>query len=442
MNLYPHQETGAQWLMERRRAGLFDEQGLGKTATVIAAAQRLGLRRVLVLAPVVVAHNWAKEWARWAPEYRVQVVTSSAQEFDSSVHVTVTTHALLLRPLVAKGILERDWDLAVLDEAHYFKSPQAQRSQRFYGLGALAAGGVVRRAHRVWVLTGTPMPNDPSELWTMLAGLAPERIRAGTLPRSMTWHEFRGRYCKLAPSNYGDGWKVTGVNEARLPELRERLQGFALRRLKTDHLDLPPIRWGTVELTVDRLPDELLELEADLPTDPEAALEALAAETAFSTWRRLCGITKAAAAVDLLVSELGDSWHKIVVFCHHTAVANLLCSGLAGFGVVRITGDTTAAQRQAAVDAFQRPDGPRVAVCQIVAGGTGVTLTAAADVVFVESSFVPGENLQAADRCHRIGQSRPVAVRILSLAGSVDTLLAEIVARKSSMIRSVLQPGA
>jgi SWI/SNF-related matrix-associated actin-dependent regulator 1 of chromatin subfamily A len=145
------------------------------------------------------------------------------------------------------------------------------------------------------------------------------------------------------------------------------------------------------------------------------------------------------AAIELLRDELAsDLACKRVVFCHHREVAARLEAELAEFGVVAITGEASPVQRTQRVATFQASPATRVAVCQIVAGGVGITLTAAHHVTFVEQSFVPGDNAQAADRCHRIGQTMPVIVRVLAAAGSVDTLVSEILARKARMIRETL----
>jgi SNF2 family DNA or RNA helicase len=130
----------------------------------------------------------------------------------------------------------------------------------------------------------------------------------------------------------------------------------------------------------------------------------------------------------------------VVVFAHHTAVVDELVRGLKGYNAVSITGATPAAMRDYRVQLFQdERQGVRVIICNIVAGGTGITLTAASEVVFVELSPVPGENAQAADRVHRIGQEKKVRVRVIALAGSIDEDFTELLRRKTKMIREVLQ---
>lgn len=443
MQLFSHQEWGAEWLAATARGCLWDEQGLGKTATAIQAARFVNAKRILVLCPTVVVHNWRREFQRWAPELAVAVLTSGVER-PTNTGVTVTTHGLLLNEKLRAVLQRGPWDLVILDEAHGFRNRTAKRVRYFYGgkgKKSVVLPSIIGNAKRVWLLTGTPMPNNPSELWVPLAGLDPQRIAIPGTRVPMSFEQFRERYCLCEFSPHAkDGVKVVGVQRAA--ELKEKLRSFSLRRLKRDHLDLPAIRWGSVALTATQDSEQLQKAEQRLnrSDDPELNLK-LAQEhpVEFSTWRRLCGLAKVQPAIDLLSDELENSPHKLVVFAHHTEVIEQLRNGLSRFGVVLITGATSAKGRQANVDTFQTSARVRVAICQIVAGGTGVTLTAASDVVFVECSFVPGENVQAADRVHRIGQSESVTVRVLTLAGSVDELLGEILVRKSAMIREVVK---
>lgn len=443
MKLYPHQLTGVQWLLAHPRGGLFDDQGLGKTAQVIVAADRLNVdngrvahvvapqwvspprARMLVLSPSAVAHNWQRETARWSPNRRAQVITSSSQIVQRDADTVVVTHSLLLKKAIVDQL--RGFDVTVLDEAHFFRTPSAKRTRAFF----LGADAIARRSRYCWCLTGTPMPNNPSELWAMLAGIAPDRLREpnGNL---LSFSRFRDRYCVTVDTHYG--LKIVGAKN--VPELKQRLDGFALRRLKTEALNLPPVRWGVVALDGEALPTEP---NAPRDLEDDTYLAAVQRDASFAQWRHASGLAKCDAAIELLKSDLESGMRKVVVFAHHLDVINRLHAGLREFNPVQLTGATPPTVRQAAVDNFQNDPQVRVFIAQLTAGGVGITLTAASDVVFVEQSFVPGDNAQAADRVHRIGQTMPVLVRFLSLAGSVDEVLVEILARKTEMISAVLK---
>ena len=434
--LYPHQRDGAEWLAGRARAALLDDPGLGKTITAIVAADIVKARRVLVLAPSCVVFNWRHEFEEWSPGRVVQVVVTGRTTLDPKADVIVTTHGLLLTKHVRAQLLAGGFDLAILDESHFLRSPDAKRAQQFYGIGG---AGVVDAVERVWCLTGTPMPNNCAELWTMLHGLWRDRV-----PES--YHEFRARYCRTKWTPYGDHVGIVG--NLNVGELRQRIEGLTLRRRKDAVLDLPPVRYEQVNLRATKMPQEIAALEAELGPTVKAALaqvdsvaeafETLGNSKAFAAFRRLCGLAKADAAADLLEMELDSgALPKVVVFAHHSDVVERVAIRLARFGVRTITGATSALQRRAAVLAFQSNAGNRVIVCNILAGGTGTTLTAAADVVFVEMSYVPGENAQAADRIRRIGQKQACRVRFIALDETLDASMVGVLRRKTAAIREV-----
>lgn len=434
-SLYPFQKAGVEWLLRHPRGGLFDDQGLGKTCQAIVAFERLGLRRVLVVAPTVVTHNWKREVQTWAPSRVVQVVKTGRDKLSPVADVVVVSHSLLLRSAIVEQL--RGFDLVVLDEAHHFRTPSAKRTKAFF----LGAEAIARRSPRCWLLTGTPLPNNPSEIWTFLAGIAPHRLRdEGAGGRLLNYYQFRDRYCVCRTAMFGRQ-KVVQIVGARDPEgFRSRIADFGLRRMKSQELQLPPIRYGTVSVTPDvaiKLPG-VTEAEAAKMT-PEELVAAMQRSPHFSEWRHLCGRAKAQPAVDLLREDLESGMQKVVVFAHHLDVLETLRAGLAEFKPVMLTGSVSPVGRQAAVDAFQTDSSVRVCLAQINAGGVGVTLTAASDAVFVEQSFVPGDNAQAADRIYRIGQTRPVLIRMLALAGSVDEVVATVLARKTEMLRQVLR---
>jgi SWI/SNF-related matrix-associated actin-dependent regulator 1 of chromatin subfamily A len=280
------------------------------------------------------------------------------------------------------------------------------------------------------------MPNNCTELWPMLRVLWPERC-------SMSLDAFRSYFCDLEWSIHNNDWKVVGNKKEKLPELRAMLAGTFLRRLK-DQLKLPPIRFETMVLPgagadtdalLDSLDEELRKLIDRRP--PDEALAVLAQHKGLSAFRRLCGLAKVAATAELLELDFENGMEKVVVFAHHLDVLHRLRARLQAFEPVMFTGSVSADNRQRNVQRFQTDPDCRVALCQIQAGGVGITLTAASEVVFVEQSWTPADNAQAADRCHRIGQSQPVRVRFLSLAGTVDELVAETLARKSRMIAEI-----
>jgi SWI/SNF-related matrix-associated actin-dependent regulator 1 of chromatin subfamily A len=442
MRLYPHQHAAVDWLVERDKSGelgsgLFDEQGLGKTIEAIVAARELAAVPVLVLCPTVVLWNWRREISKWWPQASGFVVQTGRDRIPEGVDVVVASHGMLLRDSIRAQLLGRSWGVCIVDEAHCFRNWSAKRTRVLYD-----HGGVTDGCQRVWLLTGTPMPNNASELWSMLYATAPERITLGESVLPLKRTAFRDRFCRTTWTRYGDGVKIIG--NKNVDELRDRLKGFALRRLKRDVLrDLPDIRFEEVTLRPEIPLAQIDALSAELAGryagDPIAAFEELRDTEEFAKFRRLCGLAKAGAVAELVTMDLDGGLDKVVIFAHHRGVVDVLERSLRGYGVVTITGDTSARERTERVAAFQNGS-PRVAVCQIVAGGVGITLTAASEVIMAELSWSPGENAQAADRCHRIGQKDSVRVRFVSLAGTIDEAITSTLRVKTRMIREVLEP--
>ncbi len=429
--LYPYQQEGVDWLVTRRRALLADDPGLGKTPMAARAAAAVGAKRVLVLAPACVLYNWRNEIQQWTTMQRVQVMRASAEQLDDDAQVTVVSHGMFWRSSLLRRIKDVAWDVIIVDESHCFRSRTAKRARALYE-------ELVPSADRVWLLTGTPMPNDASELWTMARGFE------WTDKSFFAW---RDRYCKTQWHPFGDNVKVVG--NKNVGELVGLLRPGMMRRRKDDELDLPPVRYQTVALTPGKMPHEIAEVRDQL--DPELvaqlenvgtadeAFEELGASKAFAAYRRLCGLAKASAVADLLEIELEGGLDKIVVMAHHKDVVDAIAKRLHHFGVAKITGATPAAERTEIVGRFQYGRDVRVIVGNIVAAGVGLTLTAAAELLFAELSFVPGENRQAADRIIRIGQQRTCRIRSATLAGTLDEAIVGVLNRKTQMISEVIR---
>ena len=434
MELYAHQREAVDFLKSRQAACLADDMGLGKTISVAVAIKELKSKSLAVVAPSVALWNWQRELRKWAGVEAAVLDSTRAARTTPPCPFLIAPHSLLRSEPVRERLAGTD--VLVGDEAHCFKTPTAARTRKFYGLATAA--------DRTWLLTGTPMPNNATELWTMLHHLHddfPERFRA-----------FRERYCELRPSNYGDGWKVVGNKNAS--ELRRRMAGFMLRRRKTDVLDLPPKRVEIVTVQPTEMPPGLAELEQKLrrravtadgirahddvtsAETPEEAFQALRDHEHLSRFRRLSGLAKVEPAVELVRRDLAHQ-DCIVLFAQHTEVVDQLAGGLAAYRPVVVDGRTSPANRQRAVDDFQSGKA-HVFIGQIQAAGTAITLTRATEALFVETSYTPGDNAQCADRIYRIGQTNPVRVRMLALAHSIDEIVTEVLQRKVAMISELL----
>lgn len=413
MQLYPYQAEGAAWLAERGKALLADKPGLGKTPQAIAAARHLNAEAVVVLCPASVVENWKREFARFWPGFTGAVVRS----YD---HAT------------RNGIDIPAFDVLVLDESHFLKSKDAKRTKLVYGPKCDGDGGLVERARHVFCLTGTPSPNAPHELWPMLRALAPETIQINGRPAA--YWTYVDRFCRTEENWLGHIQIKGGKN---LADLKSRIALFVKRRKKEDVLpDLPSLSVATLALQHDASDsslgstEELQTIRHALDTDGIKGLAEIAPHVA--QLRRATGLAKVGPAVRWIVDQFDGGLRKLVVFAHHRDVITGLAGGLRGADIktVWIDGSVPREDRQAAVDRFQDDPDTGVFIGQITAAGTGITLTAASDLLFVESSWVPAENEQAAMRVHRIGQKNACLIRFATLAGSIDERIMDACARK------------
>ena len=419
-------------MASRQRALLADGMGLGKTIQAITAAKDVGANSIAVVAPAIARTMWGRELER--ANFQGRWIIDSYDRVSR-------------RRDVQEKIADMKPDVLVLDEAQFLKNRKAKRTKVIYGQTA-GGDGLVQFAERVWLLSGTPVPNNASELWPHFAALWPQLIpaRVGG-DRSQTWFEFVSRFC-FYRSHPQWGLQVTGNRNPE--ELGSLIRQFMLRRRPEEVLtELPPLSWGDVVLDPKQISAELEEFlnspgYAELAAVIEGAIEGEQSLEIphMATLRKLTGTAKAGAAAELIASELeSKAYPKIVIFAWHHEVLDVLQRQLQHFGVARVDGGTPSATRQRAIDGFQSDPAVKVFLGQIRACGTAVTLTASNQVAFVEASWSPADNLQAAKRCHRIGQTKPTMVRMFSLAGSIDEVVTRILARKARMT-SEIEDGA
>lgn len=426
MKLFPYQQQGAEFLASRRFAFLADGMGLGKTVQAIEACNLVKAKTIVVVCPAVAKINWQRELTTWLTDLTVKPYIVSYDKLATSKSEQEAIKKL--RP-----------DVLILDEAHYLKTRTTKRSKVIYGQYCYGQG-IASYSQHVWLLSGTPCPNNAGELWTHLRALWPTLITLGEKP--LTYIDFLKRYCTTLESPYG--LKILG--NRNISELKAILNKIMLRRKAEQVLtDLPPMMWQSVTITADHVLSDIAELEADPAVN--CLREAITADgviegasVALASLRRATGLAKAKLAARIIADELADNaYEKVVVFAQHLDVIKILVDTLSEYGVSCITGNTTTTMRQTSIDQFQTNPAVRVFIGQLQACSTAITLHAANQVVFVEQSWTPSDNAQAAKRCHRIGQTRPVFVRMLGLAKSIDDAVARVLARKSQAIYQLLE---
>lgn len=404
MELYPFQEKGVRFLASRRRAYLADRMGLGKTVQAVRAAEELGMNEIQVVCPASAVPNWRHEIGVW--DRRRDAFAFYWNE-----------------PISYASLIRRNWkswepDLVILDEAHYCKSPSAKRTRAGLGL----ASRTVKKGGWAWLLSGTPMPNDPTELWPPIRYLWPEIKERFGVSRATEW---RDKFCRCRPTPYG--LKPYAVKNGA--ELRDALSDIMLRRTLDDvGLELPPLR---VELS--RLP------KGDADTEALAEYEAWEDTDYTSTLRRLLGSVKAPLVAKQIIEELDDgAYEQIVVLYYHRDVGAGLREEFDkhGYSPVGFDGSTAQGARQEAIEAFDRGES-QVFLAQQTAAGIAINLTAATEIVLLEPAWSPNDNHQAIDRIHRIGQDQPCRARIFALSGTLDEAIMGTIRNKVAMQEEV-----
>lgn len=379
------------------------EPGLGKTIVAALLTNYLNLRQhhvVYYICPPFLAINTEAEFLAWGVQRNQFVIIPDTK---------LKTIELKPGPKTL-----------IVDEAHRFKNDKANRSLDLFA--------IAHEFKLVIFMSGTPMPNArPYELWPLLSRFAPRLF-------GQTFMPFGRRYCGGHKTRFG--WDFRDfTNEA---EFWERIGPWMLRMKKEDVLkDLPAKREGL--LTVGPgLPPTLSKLEKSVlkhfaPKDlmkTEIPLSKGQAAMHLIEYLKHLGELKVKYAFPYIESILFDTTENILIFAHHRHVIETLELWLKNFKPCVITGSTPPKKRQAIVDEYQQRPDRRVFIGNITAAGIGFTLTKATRVIFVEFSWTDGENSQAADRAHRIGQNETVLVQYVVLKDSFDRRRMEIILNK------------
>jgi SWI/SNF-related matrix-associated actin-dependent regulator 1 of chromatin subfamily A len=432
--LFPHQIEGVAFLLGRRRAILADDMGLGKTRQAIVSLRHLtpgGPR--LVVCPASVKRNWAREIAVVATDAAVQVIEGTVPVSPDAEWIIVN-YDILGRHV--DSLLRVPWAALVFDEAHYLKNHTSARSKLARQLTVAAAAATPTLA--VQLLSGTPLTSRPRDLFVLL------QLAAHPLGRSFL--AFAKRYCAAEKGEYG--WKTGGASN--IEELTVQLHGVMLRRSKDDVLALPPkLRtWLPVAVpagTGVRAVKKVFELLAGKDSRPvqsrDVELRRRGKLLAFLVEaRQALAFAKVTSTLDFVRGAI-DQGEKMIVFSCFDDPIQKLARELGSTAVV-VTGKTPAAQRQPLVDRFQDDAGVRVFVANIIAGGTGLNLTAATQVVFNDLDWVPTNHWQAEDRAYRIGQTRTVNVTYFVARDTIDDFVQAVLETKAALVNAIVEGDA
>jgi SNF2 family DNA or RNA helicase len=442
-----YQRRALSWLQFLAKLGLggclADDMGLGKTATTLAHLVELPGPH-LVVCPLSVVRNWSQESARFTPKLDVRIHHGSQRAqglhaddtlFDSDPErqLIITTYGLLPRDLEHLGNVE--WSTVVLDEAQMVKNPNTKAARAVRQL----------RAGQKLALTGTPVENRLSELWSIL-----DAVNPGLLGGQQKFRE-----------QFGTPIERHGDPEAAA-RLRRITQPFILRRTKADKRLLPDLPDKIEQIAYAKLTREQATLyqqvvdqllaDAELTKGMRRRGLVLAAlmrlkqicnhpAHALGDGSRLAGRSGKLTRFDELVTDLLDQGERALVFTQFREMGELLRTHVAEqfhIDAPFLHGGVSRTGRDRMVDAFQDGTGPPLLLISLKAGGTGLNLTAASQVIHYDRWWNPAVEDQATDRAWRIGQDRTVVVHKLVCEGTVEERIGVVIDDKRKLADAVV----
>ena len=457
--LRPYQAQGAHWLWFMSKLGLgaclADDMGLGKTIQVISLLLCLRRQRAadrppsLLIVPASLIGNWKSEIQRFAPSLSVFYLHPAETESERLAAVkkapaktlaghdlAITSYALAHRLAWLK---EMRWEVVILDEAQAIKNAGARQTRAVKEL---------RCRHRI-ALSGTPIENRLSDLWSLFDFLCPGLLGGAV--------EFAA-YVKSRSQAQGE----------QFASLRRLVRPYILRRLKTDKnviRDLPDKTEVPAFCALSRRQAALYqqsvhELAERLDEAKVEGIQRRGVILAFLTrFKQICnhpsqwlgdgGYAPADSGkfhrLRELCEEIASKQEKVLVFTQYREITDPLASYLEsvfGHAGLVLHGGTPVGRRKELVDAFQQEGGPPFFVLSLKAGGTGLNLTAASHVIHFDRWWNPAVENQATDRAYRIGQKRNVMVHKFTCRGTLEERIHDIIAGKSALADGILGEGA
>ena len=419
-----HQKEAIQKLVENKKFILADDMGLGKTTSTIIAALESGSKKVLIICPATLKINWKREIENYSDK---SVYIAEGKNFSTEHDFVIINYDIIknfhdTKKKNESQILNANFDLVVVDEAHYIKNATAQRTKLI--------NDIVKKVDRLWLLTGTPMTSRPIDYFNLLSLI--------DSPVAKNWMAYAIRYCQGYQFNVGGRkvWNVMGASN--LEELRDRTLGLTLRRLKEDVLDLPDKIITPVYL---RLKSKLYEeVMGDYYNwyegNPEESKSLTVQFTKLTKVRQIIADEKITQTIEL-AENIIEQGKKVIIFCNFTDSLNKIVEHF-GKSAVKVDGSMSKPERQHSVDSFQESDKVKVFVGNIKAAGVGLTLTAAEAVIMNDLSFLPSDHAQAEDRAYRYGHKNNVLVYYPIFENTIEGIIYDILNNKKQVIATVM----
>ena len=425
-----HQKIAIEKLLANNKFILADDMGLGKTTSAVIASLESKARKILIVCPASLKINWEREIRNYTDR---KVLIVEGRKWGSTFDFYIINYDIIKNYHTTdksedsddyKLLVNANFDLAIVDEAHYISNSTANRTRLL--------NDVLETIPKVWLLTGTPMTSRPINYFNLL--------KIVESPLTLNWQTYVRRYCKGFQFSVGNRkvWNTSGASN--LDELRERTKNVVLRRMKTDILDLPEkiVTPVFVELT-SKMYDEELEEFTRISNDKKND------ETISVTLNRLMKIRQLISYEKIpytceLIDKCLEQGKKVIILTNFTMTLDMLHEKYKKNSVT-LDGRMSKDKRQDSVDRFQNDDKIKIFIGNIKAAGVGITLTAAEVVIMNDLSFVPADHSQGEDRAYRYGQKNSVLVYYPVFENTIEKVIYNILQKKKNVIDQVMGDG-
>lgn len=444
--LYPFQEEGVAFLEARKgRALMADEMGLGKTIQAVAWLHlHPELRPAIIVCPAHLKLNWEREIKEILPgKQKIQAIFGTNTSQPLTGEIIIINYDILpnsyekLRDSAGrkryKEIKRTGWvdflidlkpKVLIIDEAHFCKSSSAYRTK---GVRKLA-----RKCEHVIAISGTPIVNRPIEGFNII-----QMVDKTIFP---DFWKYIHRYCNAKHTSFG--WDYSGASNQE--ELNKKLQSVMIRRKKQDVMkDLPDKVYSYVPMEInnaaeyEKAEDNFLDYLRQTKGQKVAQKAQNAEHLVKVEWLKQLAVKGKLPQTIKWIRNFIDEGGKLIVFAVHKTVIEALMKEFKG-AAVKVDGSVSGPDREMAVRQFQNEEKIKLFIGNIQAAGTGLTLTAASSVAFLELPWTSGELVQAEDRCHRIGQKNSVSIYYLLAHNTIEIKIAELLDKKREVLDAVL----
>jgi len=414
------------WFLEKTngRALLGDDMGLGKTIQVLGwLALHPEARPVVIACPANAKYEWERQIQQHTRQMRCQVLSGKTPQ-EVYEDIIIVNYDIL--SYWEETLTELRPKVLALDECHYVKNRQAKRTQ--------SCKKLAKAVPHIIAMSGTPILNRPSEFFPVLNMLYPKEF-------SSFW-KYAFRYCNPKRGFKGRGWTFDGATNTE--ELHKRVSSFMLRRMKTEVLtELPPKQRVPILVDLDNMNDYLHArddfltwYEKEVGKDRAKKAEGAVGFVRIGQLKKLAAVGKAKTGIQWIEEFLSSTDQKLVVFCHHRIIFNLLTKH---FAKVSAIGGKGGRERKIQVAKFQKDNRIRLFIGSLKADREAITLTAASTVLFLEMAWTPAVHDQAEDRVNRIGQEAEAITAYYLLArNSIDEHIWALIEQKRQVLARVL----